>query len=58
MKIILDRDINASQNILKEGLKIYRQERSITKVEEKSDVRNNAHPMKPEAKPISYAVGG
>jgi len=54
----LDRDINASQNILKEGLKIYGEEFAITKVEEKSAVRNNAHPMKPESQPISYAVGG
>ena len=45
----LDRDENASANILKEGLKIYRQELSITKVEEKLDVSNNAHPVKPEA---------
>jgi putative transposase len=33
----LDRDLNASQNILKEGLKIYRQELAITKVEKGSD---------------------
>ncbi len=54
----LDRDLNASQNILKEGLKIYRKELAITKVERKSDVSNNAHSMKPEAQPIGYAVGG
>jgi putative transposase len=33
----LDRDLNASQNILKEGLKIHRLGRSITKVEKGSD---------------------
>ena len=52
----LDRDENASINILKEGLKIYRQGLSITKVEEKSDISNNAHPMKPEAKHIGSAM--
>ena len=54
----LDRDLNASQNILKEGLKIYGEELAITKVERKSDVSNNAHSMKPEAHPIAYGVGG
>ena len=34
---VLDRDENAAKNILKEGLKIHRLGRSITKVEEKSD---------------------
>jgi putative transposase len=54
----LDRDLNASQNILKEGLKIYRQELAITKVERKSDVSDNAHSVKPEAHPIASGVGG
>jgi len=54
----LDRDLNASQNILKEGLKIYGEELAITKVERKLDVRNNAHSMKPEAQSIAYGVGG
>jgi putative transposase len=54
----LDRDLNASQNILKEGLKIYGEELAITKVERKSDVSNNAYSMKPEAHPIGSAVGG
>lgn len=54
----LDRDLNASQNILKEGLKIYGEELAITKVERKSDVSNSAHSVKPEAQPIGYAVGG
>jgi putative transposase len=54
----LDRDLNASQNILKEGLKIYGEELAITKVERKSDVSNNAHSTKPEAQPIASGVGG
>ncbi|HET8838054.1 MAG TPA: IS200/IS605 family element RNA-guided endonuclease TnpB [Flavobacteriaceae bacterium] len=54
----LDRDLNASQNILKEGFKIYREELAITKVERKSDFGNKAHSMKPEAQPIGSAVGG
>jgi putative transposase len=54
----LDRDLNASQNILKEGLKIHRLGRSITKVERKSDVSDNAHSVKPEAHHIGSAVGG
>lgn len=44
-----DRDLNASTNILKEGLKIHGQGLSITKVENKSDFGNKAHSMKPEA---------
>jgi putative transposase len=43
-----DRDINASKNILKEGLKIFGQGLSNTKVESKSDFSNKAHSMKPE----------
>ena len=54
----LDRDKNASINILREGLKIYRQELSITKVEGKSDISDNAHPTKPEAHHIGSAVCG
>ena len=54
----LDRDHNASINILNEGLKIYRQGLPITTVEEKSDFGNKAYPTKPEALPIGSAVGG
>ena len=43
-----DRDLNASKNILKEGLKIYGKELAITKVESKLDFGNKAHSMKPE----------
>ena len=55
---VLDRDLNAAKNILKEGLKIYRQELAITKVESKSDLGNKARSMKPEAHPIAFGVGG
>jgi len=43
-----DRDLNASKNILKEGLKIYGKELAITKVERKLDFSNKAHSVKPE----------
>lgn len=54
----LDRDLNAAKNILREGIRIYRQGLAITKVERKSDFGNKAHSMKPEAQPIASGVGG
>jgi hypothetical protein len=50
--------LNASQNIFKEELKIYRKELAITKVERKSDFGNKAHSMKPEAHPSPLAWVG
>lgn len=49
-------DVNASRNILKEGLKIFGQGLSNTKVERKLDFGNKAHSMKPEA-PSALAKG-
>ena len=40
--------LNASKDILKEGLKIFGQGLSNTKVERKSDFSNKAYSMKPE----------
>jgi hypothetical protein len=48
MAFSLSRDLNASKNILKEGLKIYGKELAITKVERKSDFCEEAYSMKPE----------
>ena len=43
-----NRDLNASKNILKEGLKIYGKGLAITKVERKSDFCEEAYSVKPE----------
>jgi len=50
----LDRDHNAAKNILKEGLKIYRQGLAITKVEN-DKTTSVARLMKPETHPIALA---
>jgi len=42
----------------KEGLKIFGQGLSNTKVGRKLDFGNKAHSVKPEAQPIGSAVGG
>jgi len=55
---ILDRDENASINILREGLKIFGKGLANTKVERKSDFHLEAHSMKPEAQHIASGVCG
>ena len=50
----LDRDLNASENILKEGLKIYGEGLAITKVENRKTT-SVASSLKPEAHPIALA---
>lgn len=42
----------------KEGLKIFGQRLSNTKVERKLDFGNKAHSVKSEAQPIAFGVGG
>jgi hypothetical protein len=45
---VVARMLDASKNILKEGLKIYGKGLAITKVERKSDFSDKAYSMKPE----------
>src|SRR3972149_4058613 len=55
---VLDRDLNAAKNILKEGLKIYRQELAITRVERKSDFGNKSTLYETRSHPIAFGVVG
>lgn len=53
----LDRDLNASQNILKKGLKIYGKELAITKVEDKSDYLGSTS-VETRSPSHRFSVGG
>ena len=55
--VVHDRDENASRNILKEGLKIYRQGLSITKVEDKSDYLGSTS-VETRSPSHRFSVGG
>ena len=55
--VIHDRDVTASRNILKEGLKIYGQGLSITKVEDKSDYLGSTSVETRSPSP-RFSVGG
>lgn len=56
---ILDRDLNAAKNILKEGKKIIGAELSDNTLRGSNQTSAKKHkPLKREAHPISFAVGG
>ena len=55
--VVHDRDENASRNILKEGLKIYRVERSITREEDKSDYLGSTS-VETRSPSHRFSVGG
>ena len=54
---VLDRDLNASRNILKEGLKIYGKGLAITKVEDKSDYLGSTS-VETRSPSHRFSVGG
>ena len=57
---VLDRDLNAAKNILKEGLKILNSARTVENTggdSNKTSVKKHKS-VKPEAHPIAFGVGG